>query len=318
MEVADLAALLAARRYREARHAAENLLRRGDLTVLEQAQTYLSLSYSLAALHLNQEALGPAELAVHYSRMTPDYDLLGRALYHLAELCADLALHKRALACLEQYFRQMPLYQRARALEGRAFHLAAVCHRNMWRESKAAEYFRKAYQWHLSQGLPPDRVEPIRAELIWQWLRIGQLERAAPLLAQSQQYVAETPQDVRARISLCNNLAYKAYLESAHPTAAARAEEAVRIIGATAAQKACAYLTLHYTARATGRRSDAVAFGMLARMQAILARRIDLERELTRSLLSMQDHVSLPHVEALLQSLRSQPDMPGNSQTAVE
>jgi len=318
VEVADLAAHLSARRYGMARLGAEELLRRGGLTPLELAQTYLVLSRSLAALRANQEALGPAELAVHYSRQSGDHDLLGRALCHLAECASDLALYKRALVCLEEYLRHMPLYQRARNLEGMAFHLAAICHRAMWRESRAAEYFRKAYRWHLQQGAAPEQVERFRAELIWQDLRTGQMDRALPLLAESEGYVRQHPQDAAARIHLLRNQAYRAYLEGDHHTAAALAQQVVQTIGASAAQKACAYLVLHYTARAAGRRDDASAFGLLARMQAILARRADLERELTRSLLSMQAPVCLPQVEALLQSSKISPDMTGNSQSTVE
>lgn len=318
VEVADLAAHLSARRFGMARLGAEELLRRGGLTPLELAQTYLVLSRSLAALRANQEALSPAELAVHYSRQAGDHDLLGRALCHLAERTADLGLHKRALACLEEYFRQMPLYQRARNLEGMAFHLAAICHRAMWREGRAAEYFRKAYRWHLQQGAAPDQVEQCRAELIWQELRTGQMDRALPLLAESEEYVEQNPQDGAARISLLRNRAYKAYLEGAHRAAAALAQQVVQTPGASSAQKACAYLTLHYTTKAAGHREDASAFGLLARMQAILARRTDLERELTRSLLGMQVPVSLPQVEALLQNSKISPDMTGNSQSAVE
>lgn len=318
MEVADLAEHLSARRFEMARLGAEELLRRGGLTPLELAQTYLVLSCSLAALRANQEALGPAELAVHYSRQSGDHDLMGRALCHLAERSADLALYKRALACLEEYFRKMPLYQRARKLEGMAFHLAAICHRAMWRESRALEYFLKAYRWHLRQEAPPDQVEQFRAELIWQSLRTGQMDRALPLLAESEEYVKQHPQDAVARAHLLRNLAYKAYLEGAHRTAAALAREVVQIPGASAAQKACAFLTLHYAAKAAGLREDASAFGLLARLQAILARRTDLERELTRSLLGMQAPLNLPQVEALLQNSKISPDMTGNSQSAVE
>ncbi|HWH68455.1 MAG TPA: hypothetical protein VNT26_03680, partial [Candidatus Sulfotelmatobacter sp.] len=104
LDVGTLAAMLDERRYGECRDAASDLLRTRDLPEAERAQVFLALSYSLSALQSGQEAIGPAELAVYFSRQSGDYDLLGRALCHLATLYHESGLQKRAAGCLDEYF----------------------------------------------------------------------------------------------------------------------------------------------------------------------------------------------------------------------
>ncbi|HYG58670.1 MAG TPA: hypothetical protein VD902_11490, partial [Symbiobacteriaceae bacterium] len=101
MVAGSLATLLDEGRYTECRQAAERLLREPDLADIERAQACLALSHSLMGLHDSQEAMAPGELAVYFGRRAGAYDLVGRALCHLAALYHENRLQKRAVACLE-------------------------------------------------------------------------------------------------------------------------------------------------------------------------------------------------------------------------
>jgi tetratricopeptide (TPR) repeat protein len=298
----DLANLLGAERFHEAREAAEVLLHRGGLNARELAQVYLALSHSLSALQAGQEAVGPAELAAHFARESAEYDLLGRALCHLASLCYDNRLYKRALSCLEAYFAHFTLCNRARALEGHVFHRTACCFQAMGRGLKALEYFEKAYRWH-RQGEPP-LLDQHRADLAWQCLRLGKVERAEELLAESENYLRSAPNDLDARARHCCNVAYRAYLVGNYSEALDAAIRTMGLKGATSLRKAHACLVLHYTARAMGLQREAQGVAVLARIQASVARRADLEEEINRSMLQVQPQAGLPLIEELFRALR--------------
>lgn len=303
MLVAALSGLLGERRYGECKELAEAILRRGGLTDGDRGYVYLALSSSLSALHANQEALGPGELAVHFTRAAAEYDLLGRALCHLAAVYRENGLYKRAVGCLDEYFQAFSLYDRARALEGRAFGQLAQSYQAMGRGPRALEYWRKAHRWHVDYQAEPQVVDLYRGKLVWQLLKLGQLESVAPLMAESEAYLRQAPNDLEARARYLNNLAYQAYLTSRYGLAIDTAARVMGMRGARPVRKAQACLTLHYTARSLGLVREAVGFGLLGRIHASVARRPDLEDEATRALLHMHQREALPSVEELLREL---------------
>lgn len=303
MAVHSLADFLQANRFRECKEAAESLLRRGALSTVEQAQVYLALSRSLAALNDSQDGLGAAEIAIHLARQTQEYDLLGRACYHLAELCHDNRLYKRALTILDEYYRYFTLYSVAKGLEGRVLHVTALCHQAMGRGAKALEYFGKALAWFLARGEHPHLSEICRAGLTWHLLRMGELNATDKLLAESEAYFRLCPNDLEARARYLNNLAYKACLQGNYPEAISRALRLVDQRGIAPAHKAQACLTLQQATQALGLAREAYGLGLLAKIQASVARRPDIEEEAVRSLLKLRHGEEPPMMEMLAQKL---------------
>ncbi|HWI65234.1 MAG TPA: hypothetical protein VNT75_25670 [Symbiobacteriaceae bacterium] len=291
-------------RFGDCRDAATELLRTADLTGGEKAQAFLALSYSLAALQSGQEAISPAELAVYFSREAGDYDLTGRALCHLAVLYGENGLGKRAVACLDEYFQLYGLYGRARALEGRVLaQLAQLCLAAS-QVQKAVAYGKRACQWYVDHDESPRAREEQRGRLTWLYLKAGQVEPAKELLAATQEYLREAPNDLEARACFLSNTAYRYYLIGAYTSAIDMAVQVLEMRGVAAVWRAQACLTLHYTARALGRTREALGFGTLARIQATVARRADLEQEAIRSMLHIGQKEGLPLMDELLRSLR--------------
>lgn len=304
MEAALLSDLLRHGRYADCREVAETLLLRGGLDQWGLAVVYLALSRSLSALHANQEALGPAELAVHYARDCGDNDLLGRAICHSAYIYHETGLSKRAVARLTEYFSYHSLYKQARSLEGWAFFNMAVSYRAIGRGTKAVEYYGKAYRWHVSEGADPQQVERCRANLAWQHLKMGEIEPAEAFMEGSEEYLVQYPNDLDARARHWNNLAFHAYMTGEYRRAMETAARLVGLRGVTPLRKAYACLTLHYTARAMGQERVAMGMGVLARIQASVARRPDVEEEASRSLLQMlQQREGIPLMEDLFSQL---------------
>ncbi|HYF80390.1 MAG TPA: hypothetical protein VD973_25045 [Symbiobacteriaceae bacterium] len=304
MDVGALAALLDERRFGDCRDAALTLLRSSDLDDGARAQVFLALSCSLAALQSGQEALGPAELGVFFGRQAGDYDLVGRALCHLATLCHESGLYKRAIACLDEYFQYFGLYLFAKSLEGWVLGRLGLLHQAMGRGPKALEYFRRAYQWHAGGGASPQLVETHRGQLVWQLLKLGETGQARELLVLSEAYLGRAPNDIEARGCYLNNLGYCHYLDGNHSAAIDRCTQVLHMKNVPAAYKARACLTLHYSARAMGRVREAMGLGTLARIQANLAHQLHLEEEATRSMLHIQQHEGLPLMDELLRSLQ--------------
>jgi tetratricopeptide (TPR) repeat protein len=303
VDVSTLATLLDERRFGECREAAESLLRTARLTDAERAQAFLALSYGLAALHDGQEALGPAELAVHFGHQSREYDITGHALCHLATLCYETRLYKRAVGCLDKYFQLFTLYKEARGLEGWVLAHMGLFHQAMGRGAKALEYFQKAYRWHLDQNTCPQQLDLYRGDLAWHLLRMGDVDQVEDLLARTRTYLTAAPNDLDARARYLNNAAYRCYLTGDYGGAVHSALQAVHMRGVSATRKAQAYLTLHYTAKARHMWKEARGLGTLARIQASVARRADLEEEATRALVQMQQGGGVPLMEELFRSL---------------
>jgi hypothetical protein len=75
------------------------------------------------------------------------------------------------------------------------------------------------------------------------------------------------------------------------------------IRGVSPPRKAQACLILHHTANAMGMGREAMGMGVLARIQASVARRPDLEEEVIRSMLRFQQQQGLPLMEELFRAL---------------
>ncbi len=303
MEIGALIDLLDAGRYTDCREAAEVLIRHGNLSPVEKAQVFLALSDSLAAMQSKQKAIGPGELAAHFCRETHQYDLLGRTLYHLGSLYHEVRLDKRALSCLQEYFRYVSLYRRARALEGRILHQMALCHRVMGRSKKALEYFRKALNWQRQHEPDVQRCERYRADLIRQHLQLVQAEPSVPLLSESHAYVKQHPGDLQARAAYLNNRALLALTERDYAAAVQAASRVIRLRGVPRAQRAEAYLILFETARAMDLHREALGMGVLTRIQAGIARRPDIEDAVSRAIIQMQQHGNIPPVDELFRRI---------------
>jgi tetratricopeptide (TPR) repeat protein len=301
LDISYLAELLRAQRFGECREAAGTMLRRVGLSPADKAQAFLALSRSLAALHAHQESLAPAELAAHFAQEGAEYDLLGRSLCHLATVCHDNRLYKRAASCLADYFQHFTLYDRAKALEGWAFHLSARCHQAMGRSDKAAEYYEKAYRWH--RDTDPQQWEQHRAELIWHCLRQGRLDGIATLLSESETYLNATPNDLEARGRYLANLAYRSFMVGEYQASIETAIRLMGIRGLSPVRRAQACIILHHTAKAMGMLREAMGMGVLARIQASVARRPDLEEEVVRSMLQLQQRDGVPLMEELFRVL---------------
>jgi tetratricopeptide (TPR) repeat protein len=303
MDVSELAALLEDRRFGECRDAAAAILRQPALTDAERAQAFLALSYSQAALLDCQEALGSAELAVYFGHQSREYDVAGHALCHLAMLCYENRLYKRAVACLDEYLRTYTIYKEALALEGWVLSHLGLFHQAMGRGLKALEYFQKAYRWHLDHDAGPQQLDLYRGDLTWQHLKLGAVEPTASLLAHTRAYLKEAPNDLDARARYLNNMAYRSYLTGDYGGAIQSALQAVHMRGISATRKAQAYLTLHYAAKAKRMEKEARGLATLARIQANVARRADLEEEAVRALVQMQQGGGVPLMEELFRSL---------------
>lgn len=300
----ELSNLLNQGRYAECRGAAEALLQSGGLDPADQAGAYLALSQSLSALQANQEALGSAELAVHYARDCGDNDLLGRAICHSALVYYQNGLHKRAVSRLNEYFRYHALYRQARRLEGWVLHSLGLFYRAMGRGEQALAYFEKAWRWKVQEGGEPDQLEECRSDLIWQLLRHGDVDAAEGLLAESETHLSHRPEDRDGRARYWINLAYHHHMTGLHRRAMEAASQVVAVRGIAPVWKAQACLIIHHAARAVGKEQVAAGMAILARIQAGLARRPDLEEEATRSLLQMlQQHEEPPRLEELLAEL---------------
>lgn len=303
MNVSQLASLLDEGRYAECRAEAESVLRHAPLTDQDRARAFLALSYSSAALHAGQEALGTAELAVYFSRQSGEYEVTGHALCHLAFLCYESRLYKRAVHCLEEYFRSFTLYGEAKTLEGWVLAHLGLFYQAMGRSSKALEYLEKAYRWHQDRGALPPQVDHHRAEWVWHLLKAGRVEQVRDLLAASATYLCEYPNDIDARVRFYNNHAYFHYLRGSHEAALDYAMQAMQVRGISAARKAQACLTLHYATRALGLWKEARGMATLARIHASVSRRPELEEEATRALLHLQTDSGLPLMDELFRSL---------------
>lgn len=304
MEVSTLAALLDAQRYGDCRDAANELLRTRDLCDGEKALVFLALSQSMLALQSGQEAIGPAELAVFFSRQAGDYDWVGQALCHLAMLYHESGLHKRATVCLAEYFQHFALYRSSRQLEGRVLDCLGRIHQAMGQTPQALTYCKRAYAWHAAAGASPQAVEEQRGNLVWQYLKAGQMDHARELLSISRLYLQQAPNDLEARACYTNNLAYQAFLQASYATALGRAMEVMHMRNIAPARKAQACLTLHYTARAMRLTTQAGDLATLARIHAKVARRPDLEDEACQALLHTKQAERLPQADELLRSLR--------------
>ncbi|HWI53417.1 MAG TPA: hypothetical protein VNT01_14845 [Symbiobacteriaceae bacterium] len=304
MEISTLAALLDEQRYGDCRDAANELLRTCSLPDADRAQVFLALSYSLSALQSGQEAVSPAELAVYFSRQAGDYDLLGRILCHLAMLYHELGLHKRAAACLDEYFQYFALYERSRLLEGWVLSKLGLFYQAMGRAPKALEYCKRAYGWHVASESPTQLVEEQRGNLIWQHLKLGQLYQARELLSISNAYLRQVPNDLEARAGYMNNQAYRYFLTGSYGAAIDSAVQVMHMRNVAPVRKAQACLTLHHTARAMGLEREALGLGTLTRIQANVAHRPDLEDEACRSLLHTRQAQRLPLMDELLRSLQ--------------
>ncbi|HEY3364803.1 MAG TPA: hypothetical protein VGK74_07125 [Symbiobacteriaceae bacterium] len=320
MEAGALEDLLRQERFGDCTAAAEGWLQRGGLTVPQKALVFWALTRSLTRAQAGQEAIGPGELAVHFSRESGQYDLLGQALVHLASVCFDNRLHRRALLALEGYFHYYTLYGEARGLEGRVFHLIALCDQATGRPAKAVEYHQKAYRWHTGRGAEPQQVDWYRAALAWQYLQLGQTEPVNVLLRDSEAYLLLAPNDLDARVRLWNNRAYLCLLTGDHRGAIDIAIRAATLRGAAPGRKAQAFLILHYTAKAMGCARIALGIGVLAKVHATVARRVDVEEEVSRSMFQMQQQDRLPLVDELFQELSriSRQDSTGQCPASVE
>jgi tetratricopeptide (TPR) repeat protein len=303
VDVRQLSGLLEEGRYAECRARAEALLHETALSDGDRARSFLALSYATTALHAGQEALGSAELAVHFSRASAEYDVTGHALCHLAFLSYENRLYKRAVQCLDEYFRYFDLYGEARKLEGWVLaHMGQYFHA-MGRAPKALEYLDKAYRWHLEREALPAQVDQHRAEWLWHLLKAGRVEQARDLLAASNTYLCAYPNDIDARARYLNNRAYFHYLGGNHRAALEVALQALQVRGVSAARKAQACLTLHYAARAMHCWKEARGLATLARIHANVSRRPELEEEATRVLLHLQTDSGLPLMDELFRNL---------------
>lgn len=318
MDVGALASLLESGRYTECCQAAELLVRHAALPDADRARAFLAQSYSLGALQAYQEALAPAELAVYFSKLGGAYDVAGHALCHLAVLYHDSRLHKRAIQCLDEYFRYFTLYAEARSLEGWVLAHTARAYQAMGRGPKALEYFQKAYRWQVEHAASPQQVDLIRGDLVWQCLKLGRLEPAQELLPASEAYLRAFPNDLDARARHLNNEAYRCFLLGHFSGAVEAAIHTVQIRGVSALRKAQACLTLHYTARAMGLWKEARGLGTLARIQASVCRRPDVEEEATRALLHLQHDGELPLMDELARSLGRLSKLGRSSAAATE
>lgn len=304
MEVSALAGLLEAGRYAECIQAAEVLLRHGALPDGEKARAFLAQSYAQAALQASQEAVGPAELAVHFSRTGSVYDVAAHALCHLADLCYENQLYKRALQCLDEYFSYITLYgAQARSLEGWVLSHTGLAYQAMGRGPRALEYFQKAYRWYVEHSACPQQVDQARGDLAWQLLRQGQPTEVTPLLEGSAAYLREHPNDLDARARLLNNRAYRNFLLGHYSAAIDTGVHSVQMRGASALRKAQACLILHHAARAMGLWKEARGLGFLARIQAGLSKRPDLEQEAVRCLLHLHQGADVPLMDELVRSV---------------
>lgn len=303
MDASELASLLDEGRYAEGRSAAEELLRHASLTDAERARAFLALSYCIAALHAGQESLGPAELAVHFSRQSSEYEVAAHALCHLAFLCYEHRLYKRATQCLEEYFQYFPHYGEAKTLEGWVLAHLGLFYQAMGRAPKAAEFYERAYRWHLEHAVSPAQVDQHRAEWLWQLLKLGRVDEAWELLSASGAYLREHPNDLDARARYYNNRAYYHYLSGHYTTALDIALQTMQVRGIAAIRKAQACLILHYTARAMNLWQDARGLATLARIHANVSRRPELEEEATRALLHLQHDSGLPLMDDLFRNL---------------
>lgn len=303
MDANDLAGLLDEGRYAECRSAAEELLRHASLSDAERARAFLALSYCTVALHAGQESLGPAELAVHFSRQASDYEVAAHALCHLAFLCYEHRLYKRAAQCLEEYFQYLPLYSEAKTLEGWVLAHMGLFYQAMGRAPKALEFYEKAYEWHAERAVSAAQIDQHRAEWLWQLLKLGRVDEARDLLSASGAYLREHPNDLDARARYYNNKAYYHYLAGHYATALDIALQTMQVRGIAAVRKAQACLILHYTTRAMGLWKDARGLATLARIHANVSRRPELEEEATRALLHLQHDSGLPLMDDLFRNL---------------
>lgn len=294
-----LTVLLSEQRHSECLETAEQFLTKPDLPDVERAQAYLALSLSRAKLLHIQEAITPGELAAYFSRQSGAYDLLGRALCHLAVLYHETRLNQRAVGCLEQYFQFFTLYTRAKELEGWVLAYLGQCYQAEGRHPKALEYLGKAYRWHWYQVSSPQSLDEHRAEFIWQALQLGQVDEARPLLADSECYLCQAPNDLEARARYWNNVSYLHYLTYDYSAATKHALSVVHMSNIPALRRAQGCLTLHHIAKAMGRHKEALGWGALVRVQAHLARRPDLADEVTRSILHMQQVDGVPSIDEL-------------------
>ncbi len=312
MSGAGLADLLRQGKYADCRAHAETLLLRGGLDQVASVEVYLALSRSLSALHSNQEAIAPGELALHFARDCGQNDLLARAICHSAYVYYENRLYKRALARLAEYFYYYSLYKEARALEGWVLFNMAVFYRAMSRGSKALEYYTKAYRWHLQEGSSAQPLEKCRANLAWQYLKTGQIQEAEVYLEGSEEYLIHFPNDLDARARHWNNAAFHAYMTGAYRRAMELAARVMGMRGVTPIRKAYACLTLHYTARSLGKERVAIGMGVLARIQANVARRPDVVEEAEHCLVQiLQQREGLPLMEDLFAELGLRPRQDG-------
>lgn len=310
METEALARLLEAGRYADCIQAAELLLRHRALPDAERARAFLAQSYALTALQASQEAMGQAELALYFSRTAAAYDVVAHALCHLAELCYAHQLYKRALQCLGEYFHYISLYTgESLGLEGWVLSRTGLVYQAMGRGPQALDYFEKAYRWYCGYSTCAQQLDQARSDLAWQLLKQGQPERAGELIQYSAEYLRSHPNDLDARARLLNNTAFRLFLLGDHSGAIDRAVQVVQMRGSSAHRKSQACLILHQAARAMGLWKEARGLGFLARIQADLSRRPELEQEAIRCLLHLHQGADVPFMEDLVRTVaqRGQP-----------
>lgn len=303
MGVSRLLDMLKDEDYGPCRVEAEAMLHAGDLTPGDKAAVFHALSRSLCGLGFNQEALGPGELAVHFARETEQWDLLGRAICNLAFIYGLNRLYYAAVVRMEEYFDYLSRYDRSGSLVGWVYYNQAVFYREWGQMQRALECYEKAYQWSLAYETDPERTEKCRANLAWHCLRMGLCDRVSPLLSLSDRYLKERPDDRDAITRHWNNLAYQAYLQGDYERTVDIALATVRAAADLPVRRAYACLILHHTARALGMPKQAAGLAVLVRIQAFAARRPDIDEEVCRSVMQVQQQAGISLVEDLFRDL---------------
>ncbi len=273
-----LEGMMQLRKWPVALEVAEEILPRPDLGREERAGVLRSLCECRTRTGDPGSGIQPGHDAVFLARDTQQWDLLGDALFWLADCYYSKGLYKEAARQYQEFLTHLDHYRSASEHECVCRYNLAVSLRGQELYSEAAEVLDDLLA-RAAGKVSAEDYSRYRHTLIHYYLKTEQTEPVPALLIACEDYCSAHPEDILAAVNLTNDRAHYAYVRKDYATASKLAKESAERDDAPHELRAEAYLHLQQIALDLDMPQHAFAMGVLAQQQADLARREDLRRE---------------------------------------
>lgn len=298
-DIVMLERLLAAGEYATCERLAQNLLGLPDLAPEIRARGHLLLCRARIGQEQFTAAIEPGHVAAFVAREHGLFDVLGLVLRDLGYAFFYCSMYDQSAQAYGDFFKHQAEYGpelQAAAPQVR-FNLGTAL-RAARKYDEALDCFRQAWE-ALRQGPDPHFANTVRSELVWEYLRSGQLGPVEDLLEARAAYLDRYPDRIDARAEHLIDTAQYRYQRGEHRSAREAALQALEL-AQTDELRSHAGLVLARVALAQGQVREAFATALYAKRDAEAARRDDLVGYVTACL----DEMILYHEREVLAFVR--------------